>query len=212
MHIGDIPIMLHSKYCLLYGQEPETVRLMGESSNEQGGYFIIHGKEKTVIAQEQTMAINILYLTNYGKSNNKWSHKVDIFSREENVNTAPKLFSIRMAKERDSESALTIFEPFTLYVHVPYIRKEVPLFILLRALGLDSDKDIIKHIVYNLEEPVSKKMMDILYYSIIDSDPIYTRQEAFNYLVSLTKGRKPEYLHWVFKYELLPHVGDTWVG
>ena len=202
--------MLHSKYCLLYDQEPETLRLMGESPNEQGGYFIINGKEKTVIAQEQTMAINILYLTNYGKSNNKWSHKVDIFSRIENVNTAPKMFSIRMAKERETESALTEFNPLTLYVHVPYIRKEVPLFILLRALGLESDKEIIEHIVYNLNEPVSKKMMDILYYSIVDSSPIFTSQDAFKYLVSLTKGKKTEYLQWVFKYELLPHVGDNY--
>ena len=108
---------------------------MGETTSEQGGYFIINGKEKTVIAQEQ-LSINILYLAKL-KDSNDWSHKIEISSRLENSNTAPKTLSIRMAKENHNK-----LNPLSLYVYVPYIRKEVPLFILMRALGLDSDKDM----------------------------------------------------------------------
>ena len=73
--------MLHSNYCVLYNQQPKTLEIMGESPYEQGGYFIIDGKEKTVLAQEQ-MAINILYLSVL-KNSNDWSHKVDISSKLE---------------------------------------------------------------------------------------------------------------------------------
>ena len=59
---------------------------MGESPNEQGGYFIVAGKEKTVIAQEQ-MAYNVLYLTEI-KGISHWSHKIESQSRLENKNVA----------------------------------------------------------------------------------------------------------------------------
>lgn len=34
---------------------------------------------------------------------------------------------------------------------VPYIREDVPVVILFRALGFVTDKEILSHIVYDLE-------------------------------------------------------------
>ena len=47
--LGSIPIMLHSKICVLYNQTFETLKMMGECPYEQGGYFIIDGKEKIIV-------------------------------------------------------------------------------------------------------------------------------------------------------------------
>ena len=73
--------MLHSNYCLLSGQTPKMLDTMGEAPHEQGGYFIVGGKEKTIIAQEQ-MTPNVLYLTKI-KGTSHWSHKIEISSRLE---------------------------------------------------------------------------------------------------------------------------------
>lgn len=53
--LGRIPVMLHSNICALAGQQMQTLREMGECPYGQGGYFIINGKEKTIIAQERQM-------------------------------------------------------------------------------------------------------------------------------------------------------------
>ena len=180
--IGRIPIMLHSNYCVLYNQRPKTLEIMGESPYEQGGYFIIDGKEKTVLAQEQ-MAINILYLSVL-KNSNDWSHKVDISSKLENTNVAPKTISVKIAQKNH-----TRLEPESIHIYVPYIRKEVPLFILMRALGIESDREIIKYIVYDIDQPISEKMMDILHSIILEVQVLINMQfrEEMQFLIVVVR-------------------------
>ena len=35
---------------------------------------------------------------------------------------------------------------------LPYIRKDIPVVIIFRALGFISDKDVIEHIVYDFQD------------------------------------------------------------
>ena len=53
INIGKIPIMVHSTLCILNNQPDILLREMGECQYDQGGYFIISGKEKTIISQER---------------------------------------------------------------------------------------------------------------------------------------------------------------
>ena len=53
INIGKIPIMVHSKLCILNNQPQSVLSEMGECPFDQGGYFIISGKEKTIISQER---------------------------------------------------------------------------------------------------------------------------------------------------------------
>ena len=57
VHIGDIPIMLRSAYCLLSGMTERDLAELNECHLDPGGYFIINGSEKVLIAQEK-MATN----------------------------------------------------------------------------------------------------------------------------------------------------------
>ena len=65
LNIGFIPIMLHSKLCILNRLDSVKLSEMGECPFDQGGYFIINGKEKLVISQESKIN-NILYVIKNG--------------------------------------------------------------------------------------------------------------------------------------------------
>ena len=69
--LGRFPIMLQSELCILNGLDRNVRFQMGECRNDRGGYFIIDGKEKSIINQEK-FADNMLYVRD--KGNELYSH------------------------------------------------------------------------------------------------------------------------------------------
>ena len=67
-NIGCIPIMLHSKLCILNKLDPIKLSEMGECPYDQGGYFVIKGKEKVFLSQENKVN-NILYINKVSGDN-----------------------------------------------------------------------------------------------------------------------------------------------
>ena len=65
--LGNFPIMLQSKFCILYGLSYENRIMMGECKNDSGGYFIIDGKEK-YISHQEILAENILVVKNQNQN------------------------------------------------------------------------------------------------------------------------------------------------
>ncbi|GAB2212267.1 hypothetical protein Droror1_Dr00025619 [Drosera rotundifolia] len=59
--IGKVPIMLRSSYCTLFQNSEKDLTELGECPYDQGGYFIINGSEKVLIAQEK-MSTNHVYV------------------------------------------------------------------------------------------------------------------------------------------------------
>jgi DNA-directed RNA polymerase II subunit RPB2 len=47
--VGDIPIMLRSKYCILNDIPGDNIEEFGECIHDHGGYFIVNGTEKVEI-------------------------------------------------------------------------------------------------------------------------------------------------------------------
>lgn len=58
--IGNVPIMVQSAYCRLRDMSDKDKVRAGECVFDQGGYFVINGSEKVVIAQER-QAYNRVY-------------------------------------------------------------------------------------------------------------------------------------------------------
>lgn len=48
VHLGTIPIMLRSAFCLLSGKKNDDLYRLNECPLDPGGYFIINGSEKVI--------------------------------------------------------------------------------------------------------------------------------------------------------------------
>ena len=83
---------------------------------------------------------------------------------------------------------------------------QVPLFVMFRALGVVTDKEILSMIVYSRDEPkVQKKLIDLLRNTILDSHPIFTQQDALRLLALNTKGKDIINVIDVLNHNLFPH-------
>jgi len=169
--IAYIPVMLRSKYCSLNIKKGYDV---SECEYDPGGYFIIYGSEKVVIPQERMVENKPLVFLK--KDSGTESYVVQVNSKSHRNNRLLQVIAIKMKKDN------------TMTIKVPIIN-EIPVVILLRALGIESDKDIIDYIVYNEKD---LDMINVIRASLEGSInekgiKIQTQQEALEYL--LTKMR-----------------------
>ena len=73
--------MLRSQFCLLSGKNDNALTELGECIYDQGGYFVINGGEKVIVAQERLNA-NTIYCFQK-KQPNKLSKRKRGLKREE---------------------------------------------------------------------------------------------------------------------------------
>ncbi len=73
--------MLKSQFCHLALLGPQDLSQIGECSYDQGGYFVINGSEKVLIAQEK-MSNNHVYIFEK-KMPSKFSHIAEVRSSTE---------------------------------------------------------------------------------------------------------------------------------
>jgi len=150
--LGRFPIMLGSDLCILKNMVPDMLYELGECKNEYGGYFIIDGKEKVIVSQEK-FADNMLYVRD--KVNEIYSHSADIRSVSEDASKPIRTLSVRILAPSDKYTNQQIV------VLLPNVRKPVPLFIVMRALGIVSDKSILEYCVLDMNK--YKKLFTIVY-------------------------------------------------
>jgi DNA-directed RNA polymerase beta subunit len=176
IHIGKIPIMLKSDLCVLNQYKHLDHNETGECYMDPGGYFIINGSEKTCIGQERA-AENQIYCYNIEKNNNKWSWMAEMKCIPDWKCISPKQINIFMASKNNGFG-------FPLYLQIPRIKIPIPLFVIFRALGIISDKEICELIVLNIDNAAMKKMLEALRGSIIDANKYMTQECAIKYIVN----------------------------
>jgi len=126
--IGKVPIMLRSSYCMLpAGSSDKDLQELGECPYDQGGYFIINGGEKVLIAQEK-MSLNHVYVFKKAMPS-KYSYVAEIRSCLE-VGSRPTSTMMAKMLAPGSKRANCIVAT------VPYIQQEVSMAIIFRALHL----------------------------------------------------------------------------
>ena len=93
-----------------------------------------------------------------------------------------------------------------LVVDVPNVKKPIPLFILMRALGVISDKSIIEYCLLDLKK--NKNMIDLFIPSIHDANTIFTQQIALEFIAKFTKRQTVSAVQDILMNYFLPHIGE----
>ena len=196
IYLGKFPIMLNTNLCILNTMDREAKFNMGECRNDLGGYFIIDGKEKLIISQEK-FADNMLYIRD--KYNEIYSHSAEIRSVSEDASKPIRTFSIRIVTPNTYTNNQIV-------VNIPNVRKPIPLFIVMRALGVESDRDIIEHCILDLEK--NKDYVDLFIPCVHDAGKIFTQITALKYIATFTKEKTIPQVMYILMDYLLPHIGE----
>ena len=130
--IGKMPIMLKSKYCHIAGMSKEELIKQGEDPNDPGGYFIINGTEKVLINVEDLAPNNLM------------------IDRESEGRFTGKIFSefgsYRIPHTLDRGKDGIVYLTFTRV-------KKIPLVLIIKALGLVKDEEIMKAVAQDKQYP-----------------------------------------------------------
>ena len=212
INIGKLPIMLKSSVCVLSQYQHINENVNGECKFDAAGYFIINGSEKTVLGQERA-AENRVYCFNVSKNNNKWHWMAEIKSVPDFKCISPKQINMMISSKNSGFGA-------SIYIQIPRLKQPVPLFIVFRALGIMSDKDICYKIILNLEDSKYKQMKYGLQGSIVEASSIMEQEDAIKYLMTHAMytpinmdresgiKKKREFTVDILKNDLFPHCHD----
>jgi DNA-directed RNA polymerase II subunit RPB2 len=200
--LGRFPIMLHSNLCILNGLARDVRFNMGECKNDYGGYFIIDGKEKVIVSQEK-FADNILYIRK-NKDDNIYSFSAEVRSVSEDASKPIRTTAVKIV------APSTVLSNNQLVVLIPNVRKPIPLFILMRALGVVSDQQIIEYCLLAdlTENKTQNSYVDLFIPSIHDANKVFNQETALKFIASFTKrGTIDSVLDILMNY-FLPHIGE----
>ncbi len=215
VNIGKIPVMVGSKYCVLSNiNDPfHSSTITSECKYDSGGYFIINGNEKVIISHDR-ISENKTYVFLDTKGS-QYSHIAEIRSVPDNTFGPPKLTTLKMTSRGNQFGRL-------MRITIHHVRTDIPVFILFKALGIESDKQIIELCVYDIDQKDSKVFMDHLKGCVNEASCIKTRYQALEYLskylnisgypkeIITNKNKRINIVLEILKNDLLPHVGENY--
>lgn len=196
--LGTFPIMLHSNLCILKGLSTEVRYNVGECKNDLGGYFIINGKEKVILCQEK-FGDNMLYVRK-NKEDELYSHSCEVHSVSEDSSKPIRFTSVKIIAPNSNYTNNQIV------VDIPNVKKPIPLFILMRALGIISDRSIIECCLLDLDK--NAEMIDLFIPSIHDANEIFNQELALEFMSKFTKAQTISSIQNILMNYFLPHIGE----
>lgn len=208
--VGKIPIMVKSKICHLHGRDDDALFLVNECPYDQGGYFVINGSEKVLIAQERSAA-NIVQVFKKAQPA-QYSYSAEIRSALEKGSRLISSLMIKlMNKAKDVSKGV---HGQVIHMSLPYVREDVPIGIVFRALGVVSDEDILNHICYDRTDT---QMLEMLRPCIEEAFCIQDREVALDYIAkrgnrdqaSVGKDKRIRIAREILQKETLPHIAQS---
>jgi len=208
INIGKLPIMLKSSVCTLTQNKFINHQYTGECSMDCGGYFIIKGSEKTVLGQERA-AENRVYCFD-GKNTTKWNWFAEIKSVPDFKCISPKQIEMMIASKNNGFGN-------GIFVNIPRIKQPIELFVLFRALGVLSDKEISQYILLDITDKKQVDLLQCLQASMIDANKYMTQEDALRHItasvaftpINMDKDtgarKKREFTIEVLDNDLFPH-------
>jgi len=188
VYVGELPVMLKSDLCALHGMSDDELVQAGEDPADPGGYFIINGTERVIVSIEELAEDRMIT----EKDERTLSQRTRLFSTRHG-------YRAKIMVERKRDGALR--------ASFPRVPGYAPLVVLMRALGMEMDRDIA--------DAVSKDpdILNELYPNLEDAREISTQQEALDFIGRRVAAgqileRRIERAEQVMDRSLLPHLGN----
>ncbi len=189
VHIGDVPVMAKSNACILNNFSNQKLIEHGEDPNDPGGYFIINGSERVIVGLEDL------------------SYNKIIVDRElvgGNTVFKAKVYSSIVGYRAKLE--LVMKNDGLIVARIPGSPVDIPVVTLMRALGLESDKEIAS-VVSLVDE-----LQDELEGSFEKAGDVPTSKDAIVYISKrIAPGMLEEFqikrAETLLDWGLLPHLG-----
>ena len=191
IHVGDMPVMVKSNACILHNlPEPKLIE-MGEDSRDPGGYFVINGSERVIVGLEDLSYNKII---------------VDVEEATGTLLYKAKVYSSIVGYRAKLE--LIMRPDGSVVAKIPGSPVDIPLVTLIRALGLESDKDIANAVSLN------ELIQDDLEPSFEKAGDVITSQDAIIYISKrIAPGMLEEFqikrAETLLDWGLLPHLGKN---
>ncbi|KAF2148302.1 DNA-directed RNA polymerase [Myriangium duriaei CBS 260.36] len=202
--IGKLPVMLKSKICTLRNRSEHELYAFQECPYDQGGYFIINGSEKVLIAQERSAA-NIVQV--FKKKGTNTPVVAEIRSA---IEKGSRLISSMSLKLNSKSTNINAGQGGTITATLPYIKSDIPIGIVFRALGIVSDMEILKCICYDQNDTQLKEMIKPC---LEEAFVIQDQEVALDYIGKRgnqmgTREKRIRYARDVLQKEFLPHISQ----
>jgi DNA-directed RNA polymerase II subunit RPB2 len=212
--IGKIPLMVHSDGCILHQQGPKVLQSFDECIYDQGGYFIIDGKEKVIISQER-MVTNRLFVE--PSKDPLYSFRGWIRCTTESGEAAllPKTMEILIFDPDEGFGATIPTLKGAMLVSIPNIKDtsgktfKTPLFSIFRALGIESDKDILTHIFGDVEN-LPQQYIDFIMPSLYEGNIFKSQIEVIENLKNSVRYKSNEHVHSILTNDVFPNMGTEY--
>ena len=189
VHIGDMPVMIRSHACILHSFTDQKLIDHGEDSKDPGGYFIINGSERVIVGLEDLSYNKII--VDKEKVGGKAVFKAKVYS---------SIVGYRAKLE------LIMKEDGLIVAKIPGSPVDIPIVTLIRALGLESDKDIAS--VVSLIDDIQNQLEG----SFEKAADVKTAKDAVIYISKrIAPGMLEEFqikrAETLLDWGLLPHLG-----
>lgn len=191
VNIGDLPIMVKSNLCLLSKHNPSDLIGIGEDPEEVGGYFIVNGSERVIVSLEDLAPNRVL---------------IEIDDRGSNPVFRGKVFSTTVGFRARIEMNLKAKGEMS--VSIPGVPVPVPYVVLMRALGVATDKQVADMV------SLDPKILAELEPSFREAVTVHSREDAILYVGNrVAFGQVKEFrvkrAETILDRNLLPHIGRS---
>lgn len=205
----NLPVMLHSSLCGLHGKPREFLEQAGECPYDHGGYFIVDGSEKILITRQE-QAFNTLYTSM--PANDEVVHIYATIQCLSPQTRQVKRVSFALMRDKcrfNSDAERNKIKPKgELMVSIPFVRKPIPLFVLFRALGVETDEDIFNIIFPEVNGAERQLLGHLLLPSAVNAIPFFTKNTAIQYIKTLTKGFSEEHVLDILYNQFFIHIDN----
>ena len=200
--ICKVPCMVGSSFCNL--RTNSMLGPSGECPFDVGGYFIVNGNEKVVVAQEKTITNYPLVRTS--QSSGKTQYFVEIRSLHSSKTRSTSTLQVHMGTRK-------IGAGHNITVLLPFVDCQVPCAYIYTLLGVSDESDIVEHVVRFCPEEKKEAVAEFLRAALeIQGERLHDVEAIIDKIGKEgtrepSNNRRVRYVEHILANELLPHMG-----